>query len=105
MFMELLRTQLLMKNLMTKDEWNEVKEQISIDYLQDTQFAELKNAEILRERLATLRELDEYVGKYYSLNWVRTNVLMQTDEDMKEISGEIDQEFKAGAYGDPNADL
>lgn len=104
-FMELLKTQLLMKNLVSKDEWNELKEQINVDFLQDTHFAELKNAEIMRERVATLRELDEFVGKYYSVDWVRKNVLMQTDDDIKQISQEIEQEFKAGTYGDPNEDV
>ena len=94
-----------MKNLVSKDEWNELKEQINVDFLQDTHFAELKNAEIMRERVATLRELDEFVGKYYSVDWVRKNVLQQTDDDIKQISQEIEQEFKAGTYGDPNEDV
>jgi len=105
LFMELLRTQLLMKGLVSKDEWNEIKSSINIDFLQDTHFAELKEAEIMRERLATLRELDEYVGKYYSIDWVRKNVLQQTDEDIKQISQEIEQEFKSGAYGEPDSEL
>ena len=59
--MELLKTQLMLKGLVSKDEWNEIKELINVDYLRDTHFAEMKDAEILRERVATLRELDEYV--------------------------------------------
>jgi hypothetical protein len=60
--------------------------------LQDTHFAELKNAEILREKIGTLREIDEFVGKYYSTTWVRKNVLMQSDEDIEELNKEIEDE-------------
>jgi hypothetical protein len=70
----------------------EVRGQINFDFLQDTHFAELKNAELLREKIGTLRELDEFVGKYYSVEWVRKNVLMQTDEEIKEIDKQIDDE-------------
>lgn len=104
LFMELLRTQLLMKNLVSKDEWNELKEDVNVDYLQDSHFAELKNAEIMRERVATLQQMDEFVGKYFSVDWVRKNVLMQTEDDIKQIGQEIEQEFKAGVYGDPSGE-
>jgi len=92
LFMELLKTQLMLKGLVSKDEWNEIKELINVDYLRDTHFAEMKDAEILRERIATLRELDEYVGRYFSVEWVRKNVLHQKDEDIKEIDQQMDQE-------------
>lgn len=92
LFMELLKTQLMLKGLVSKDEWNEIKELINVDYLRDTHFAEMKDAEILRERVATLRELDEYVGRYFSVEWVRKNVLHQKDEDIKEIDQQMDQE-------------
>ena len=101
LFMELLKTQMLLKGLMNEEEWTEVKEQINIDYLQDTHFAELKDAEIMRERIATLRELDDYVGKYYSVEWVRKNILQQTDEDIDQINQQMEQEAPLEDEGEP----
>ena len=91
-FVDLLRTQLILKGVLTEEEWLEVKDNINFDFLQDTHFAELKNAEILREKIGTLREIDEFVGKYYSTTWVRKNVLMQSDEDIEELNKEIEDE-------------
>jgi len=92
MFIDLLKTQLILKGVVTEDEWKEFSQDIAIDYLKDTHFSELKESEILRERLGTLREMDEYVGKYYSKEWVRKNVLMQTEEDIEEIDKQIETE-------------
>ena len=101
LFMDLLKTQLLLKGLASEEEWKEIKEQINIDYLQDTHFAELKDAEIMRERIATLRELDDYVGKYYSVEWVRKNILQQTDEDIEQIDQQMEQEAPLQDEGEP----
>jgi len=92
LFVDLLRTNLILKGIVTEEEWLEIRDQINFDFLQDTHFAELKNAELLREKIGTLRELDEFVGKYYSEEWVRKNVLMQTDEDIEEIDKQIKKE-------------
>ena len=92
LFHILLERQLLLKGIITKQEWNDIKGQIYYDFLEDNHFSELKNAEIMRERLNTLRDIDEYVGKYYSAEWVRKNVLMQTEDEIEEINGQIDQE-------------
>jgi len=91
-FMDLLRTQLLLKGVLTEDEWEDYRQKLAIDFLKDSHFAEMKNSELLRERIATLREVDEYVGKYYSVEWVRKNILMQTDEDIKQIDKQIESE-------------
>jgi hypothetical protein len=91
-FMDLLRTQLLLKGVLTEDEWEDYRQKLAIDFLKDSHFAEMKNSELLRERIATLREVDEYVGKYYSVEWVRKNILMQTDEDIKQIDKQIKSE-------------
>ena len=88
----MLKTQLILKGIVTEEEWKEMQQDINVDYLQDTHFAELKNAELLREKLGTLREIDHYVGKYFSKTWVRRNVLMQTDEDIKDIDSEMEEE-------------
>ena len=92
LFIDLLKTQLILKGIVTEEEWKEFSQDIAIDYLKDTHFSELKDSEILRERLGTLREMDEYVGKYYSAEWVRKNVLMQTEEDIEEIDKQIEAE-------------
>jgi hypothetical protein len=92
LFHIILEKQLLLKGIITKQEWQDIKSKIYYDFLEDNHFAELKNAEIMRERLNTLRDMDEYVGKYYSVEWVRKNILMQTEDDIEEIKGQIDQE-------------
>lgn len=89
LFMDLLRTQLILKGIFTDQEWEEIRQDINIDYLQDTHFAELKNAELMTSRIAALRDLDEFVGKYFSREWIRKNVLMQTDDEIKEIDKQM----------------
>jgi len=100
LFHVLLEKQLLLKGVMTKAEWKEIKEKIYYDYVEDNHFTELKNNEILTGRMALLRELDEYVGKYYSVEFVRKNVLMQTEEEVKEIDKQIQGE--KDLYDDEN---
>ena len=89
LFMDLLQTQLVLKGIVTEEEWQEMKQFINIDYQKDTHFSELKESELLRERLGTIREMDEYVGKYFSAEWLRKNVLMQSEEDIKMIDDQI----------------
>jgi len=89
LFIDLLKTQLVLKGIVTEEEWEEIRQDINVDYLQDTHFAELKNAELLSGRLAALQDLDQFVGKYFSREWVRKNVLMQTDDEMKEIDKQM----------------
>ena len=89
LFIDLLKTQLVLKGIVTEDEWSQIKQDINIDYQQDTHFAELKESELMRERLGTIREIDEYVGKYFSEEWVRKNILRQTDDDIKDIDDQI----------------
>ena len=95
-FMQTLRTQLLLKGIITKDDWNNWKESITFDYIEDNYFAELKEGEIWRERFEMLATLDEYVGKYISNEWVRKNVLRFSDEDIEDIQKQIDDEEKSG---------
>lgn len=104
LFIDLLKTQLVLKGIVTEEEWNEMKQEINIDYQQDTHFSELKESELLRERLGTIREIDEYVGKYFSAEWIRKNVLRQTDDDIKEIDDQIQAE-KDAAPDEPEDDF
>lgn len=104
LFMDLLKTQLILKGIVTEGEWKEISQDINIDFLKDTHFVELKESELLRERMSTLRELDEYVGKYYSIEWVRKNILMQTDDEIEMIDKQIDAEKEEGGEGDISID-
>ena len=92
MFMDILRTQLALKGIMPIEEWELEKENIRFDYQKDSHFVEMKDAEILRERVTSLRELDEFVGKYYSQQWIRKNVLRQSEEEIEMIDGQIEDE-------------
>jgi hypothetical protein len=91
-FIDLLRTQVLLKGIFTEDEWEEHRQNFAVDFIKDSYFSEMKNSELLRERVATLREVDEFVGKYYSKEWVRKNILMQSDEDITQIDKQITAE-------------
>jgi hypothetical protein len=92
LFLQALKTQLILKGIITKEDWDKMKEGIVVDFMKDNYFTELKEAEVLRERINTLQMVDAYVGKYYSQKWVRKNVLFQTEEEMEEIDNEIDDE-------------
>jgi len=92
LFIDILKTQLILKGIVTEEEWNDISQDITIDFISDSHFSEMKNSELLMNRAATLREIDEYVGRYYSVEWVRKNVLMQTDEEIEEIVKQIEQE-------------
>ena len=104
LFMQLLKTQLLLKGIITKEDWNKWKNQITYNFIEDNYFAELKQAEIWRERFDMLGSLDEYVGTFISNEWVRKNVLQFDDEDIKVIQKQIDQEKKAGDDMAPDPD-
>jgi Bacteriophage T4-like portal protein (Gp20) len=92
LFDDLLRVQLVMKKVCTEEEWNEFKEDIWYDFKKDNNFDELKEAELLTNRFTLLAAVDPFVGKYVSIEWVRKNILQQSDEDMEEINGQMEQE-------------
>lgn len=92
LFDDLLRVQLILKKVCTDEEWKEFKEDIWYDFKKDNNFNELKEAELMTNRLTLLQVVDPYVGRYYSMEWVRKNVLHQTDEDMEEINKQIEAE-------------
>lgn len=96
LFSDLLRTQLILKGIITADDWENIKENISYDYLQDNYFTELKNIEILGDRVDILDRLADYVGKYYSHEWIRRNVLGQSDREIDEMDLQIKNEKESG---------
>jgi hypothetical protein len=96
LFHDILRSQLILKNVVTPEEWDLMSDHIQYNYLYDNHFAELKNVEIMQERMGVLAAVDPYVGKYFSLKYVRQNVLRQTDSEMLEIDADINSEREAG---------
>lgn len=94
LFMDALRIQLILKGIINPDDWDEIKDNIRFNFMRDNYFAELKESEILQSRLNTLQVIDQYVGKYYSVEWVKKNVLQQTDEDIKEIDKQKEEDRK-----------
>jgi hypothetical protein len=92
LFLDVLKTQLLLKGVVTLNDWEMMKDQINFDYVRDSHFTELKDSEVLRDRLETLQNAESYVGKYYSNEWVRRNILQQNDDDIEMMNKQINQE-------------
>ena len=89
---EALRIQLILKGIISESDWEKIAENISIDFIEDNYFSELKENEILKERIDMLGTLNEYVGKFYSTKWIRNNILRQSDDDIERIDKEIADE-------------
>ena len=105
LFNDLLRTQLVLKQVISENDWQMVKECIQYDFVQDGHFAELKNTELLRERLALANEMREYVGKFYSVNYIRKNVLKQNEREIEAMDNEIKKEIDDGIIQSPMAQV
>jgi hypothetical protein len=101
LFVDLLRTQLILKNIVTPEDWKRMVEHIQFDFLYDNHFAELKEAELLSERLNMVSLAEPYVGKYFSRDYLRRTVLKQTDEEIYEQDKIIEKEIKDGVIPDP----
>jgi len=93
LFFEILRTQLILKGIIAEDEWDEIKESITFRFQKDNFFAELKNNEILLQRVQTAQAMDMMLGKYFSVEWVAKNVFMQSDEEIKEMQQQMADEY------------
>jgi hypothetical protein len=103
LFTKVMERQLILKGIITAEEWDELKQNIRYKFSHDNYYAELKETEILRDRIAMLRDIDDYATKYYSHEWIRRNVLHQSDEEMEEIDEQIADEADNPQYaGDPN---
>ena len=103
MFLDMLKTQLLLKNVITVDDWSGMSEHIQFDYLYDNHFAELKDSELFQERMANLSQAEPYIGKYFSQDYLRREILHQTDDEIVEQDKLIAAEIEAGLYVDPVA--
>jgi len=94
-----LEKQCVLKGICTREEWDQFKEDIYYDYVKDNNFTELRDAELLQSRIQTLTTVDPYVGRYYSAEWVRRNILQQTKEEIAQIDQQIKQEEENGTGG------
>ena len=100
-FSDMLRTQLILKNIIAPEDWESLSDHIQYDFLYDNQFAELKETELLNERLGILATMEPYIGRYYSAEYARKKVLRQTEAEIIEIDQQIEQEIKDGVIPDP----
>jgi hypothetical protein len=95
-FLDLLKTQLILKNIVTPEDWNKMAEHIQFDYLYDNHFAELKETELMNERLNLMTQIEPYIGTYYSRDYVKRKILRQTEEEMIEMDKEMEEENATG---------
>ena len=104
LFQQLLRVQLVLKGIITEEDWQIISDKITYRWLKDSHFTELKEGEVMKDRLDMLSQIDDYIGKYYSIEWVRKNILQQSEEDIKIIDSQMQSEDKQGAYGEGEGD-
>jgi hypothetical protein len=104
-FMQVLKTQLLLKGIITKEDWTKFRQDIVFDFIEDNYFAELKESEMYRERFEMLGTLEDYVGKYVSDEWIRKKILRQSDVEIKELDKQINAEKAAGDVDDIDLDI
>jgi hypothetical protein len=103
MFIDMLKTQLILKNIVTPGDWEKLADHIQFDFLYDNHFSDLKKNEILNDKLAVIAAMEPYLGRYFSVEYVRKTVLGQTDTEMIDIDKQIKKEIKDGVLPDPNA--
>jgi hypothetical protein len=98
----MLKTQLILKNVITPEDWEYMKDHIQYDFLYDNQFAELKESELVQNRLGLLATMEPYIGKFYSTEYVRKRILRQSDSEIIEIDMQIEDEIMKGIIPDPS---
>ena len=104
-FLDMLKSQLLLKNIVTPQDWEVMSEHIQFDFIYDNHFAELKDKELMEGRLGLLGMIEPYVGRYYSTEYVRRQVLRQRDAEIAEIDVQIENEIASGVIPDPNQQM
>jgi hypothetical protein len=100
-FLDMLKTNLILKNIVTPEDWEVLADHIQFDFVYDNHFAELKETELINERLGVVAAVDPYVGKYFSADYVRRNILKQKDEEIIEMDKQMEKEIKDGTIMDP----
>ena len=103
LFDDILRTQLVLKGIIAEEDWHEIKDTIQYDFIADGHFAELKNAELLTDRLRLAAEMQPYIGKYFSVDYVRKNVLKQNPREIEDMNKQIKKEIEDGIIASPEA--
>jgi hypothetical protein len=101
MFQDMLKTQLILKGVIAPEDWEDMKEHIQYDFLFDNHFNELKEIEMMNQRMMTVTQMDPFVGKYFSTEYIRRNILGQTDKDIKEIDKQMRSDINSGLAIDP----
>ncbi len=101
LFNDILRTQLVLKGIIAEEEWPMIRDNVFYDFLQDGHFAELKNAEMLKDRVQLANDVRDYVGKYFSVEYVRKSILKQSDQDIEKIDKQIKKEVESGIISSP----
>ena len=100
-FHDTLKTQLILKSVITPEDWDDMKEHIQYDYLYDNHFTELKNLEMMTEKLNVIAAMDPYVGKYFSTQYIRSEILGQTEIQMEEMDAQMSDDIESGRAVDP----
>ena len=101
MFQDMLKTQLILKGIISPEDWDDMKEHIQYDFLFDNHFNELKEIEMMTQRIAVVTQMDPFAGKYFSVEYIRRHVLNQTDKTFSEIDKQMKKEIKSGLAIDP----
>ena len=101
MFQDILKTQLILKGVITPEDWEDMKEHIQYDYLYDNHFTELKNIEMLNEKLGVIAAMEPYMGRYFSTEYVRTEILKQSEVEKREMDDQMSDDIKQGRILDP----
>ena len=104
LFLDILRKNLILKGVITEEDWKEWSDDLTVEYAHDNHFAELRDAELIRERIQTMDLAQNYVGQFYSKQWVMKNILQLNDDDMEEMKKQIDDEMKSGEVEEPEQD-
>ena len=102
-FIDLLKTQLILKNIVSLEDWVVLSDHIQFDYVYDNHFSDLKKNELMNDKLGVVAAMDPYLGRYFSADYVRRTILGQTDSEIKEIEVQMKKEIKDGVIPDPAA--
>jgi len=103
LFLDLLKTQLVLKGVCSLDEWDDMKEHVQFDFVADNYFSELKEQEIMNARMALLQQMDPFVGRYFSVEYMRRQILRQADAEYNELDKQMEKEIAEGKVMDPMA--
>jgi hypothetical protein len=103
LFYDLLKTQLILKNIISQEEWEDIKYELNVIYNENSYYNEIQDSEVLRDRVSMITDMDNIglIGKYWSHEWIRKNILKMNDEEISQIDDEIKKELKVAQYNEP----